>query len=179
MNLLYFESEKYYRIANDYLLYDGNLRQAKRYVNKSLKVNSKHIKSLVLKGRILLCENRIKQAKDLFNEALKLDSNNIHAHSLIASCYNTEKKYCAALEHINKAISLENTDKELLFDFLRLKVELLINMKLFNKAKQLLKKLNYYLYTDAIDRLKQEYSSILGTGHFCFQKEDKRVFYIF
>ena len=44
MNIVYFNAEKFYRLAFDYFHYENNLDLAQKYINKALKSNKNHIK---------------------------------------------------------------------------------------------------------------------------------------
>ena len=62
MNIVYFNAEKFYRLAFEYFHYENNLDLAQKYINKALKSNKNHIKSILLKGEICLVKNNLKEA---------------------------------------------------------------------------------------------------------------------
>ena len=69
MNIVYFEAEKYYRLAFDYFHYEDNQKLALKYINIALKNNKNHLKSLILKGEILLKKREANRALKIFSKA--------------------------------------------------------------------------------------------------------------
>ena len=90
MNVVHFIAEKYYRLAFDYFHYENNIQLAQKYINLALKDDKSHIKSLMLKGEILLRKRNMQSALKTFLKIQKL-FNHDHENTKILLCGGLRK----------------------------------------------------------------------------------------
>lgn len=186
MNVVYFNAEKFYRLAYDYLNYEDNPAMAEKWVNLALENDKSHIKSKVLKGEILLKRGNIKQALKIFFEILKSGYNNngcVFGECLlnIAKAYCEEKKLRLSLKYLEKIFVNkfnENFDDEFLSKCYSLKVKILIGLNQYKKAEQILKMLENLLPYDEICNLDENLYKTVHHGDFQRSDKENRILHI-
>lgn len=124
MNVVYFEAEKYYRLAFDYFHYENNLHLAYKYINLALKNNRHHLKSLLLKGEILLKKREMNYALKIFAKAEKLSPDNPLCIFFTAKIYNLLDEYKKGLEILDKVLIRQELNAEFLSECYKLKIDI-------------------------------------------------------
>lgn len=157
MNVVYFNAEKYYRLAFDYFKYESNIRLAKKYVNIALKNDPKHFKSLFLAGQIFLFEKKPKSALKMFLQALNILNEDVSCMFYLANTYSSLGKYELSIEYLDKILSKNISDKEFLSECYKLKINILINLNQYKKAENVLKTLNYALLSNDVFNLEENF----------------------
>ncbi len=161
MNVVCFNAEKFYRLALDCFQYENNTELAKKYVNIALKNDSNHFKSLVLKGQIFLAEKKAKSALKILLKAIEICPNDTHCMHHLANTYNVLGKQNLSLEYLDKILVQNISDKELLSECYKLKINILINLNQYKKAENILKTLNYTLFSSDIFSLEENFYKTL------------------
>ncbi len=178
MNIVYFNAEKFYRLAFDYFHYENNLDLAQKYINKALKSNKNHIKSILLKGEICLVKNNLKEAFRLFFNVQKMDSNNNLCLFLIAQTYNKDGNYKLAMEYMNK-ISFNNIDDtEFLYKCYSLQIDILIKLNQYKKAEKLLKTLDNKLPYDDFYTLEKSFYKMVENVNYFKKNIQNRILHV-
>lgn len=162
MDTVCFNAEKFYRIAFDYFFYESNIPLAKKYINRALKFDKNHFKSLLLKGQAFLVENKIKLSEKYLLKAHNLNPEDEKCLSYLAVIHDLKEDYKEALKYINKVFDKEIEDKEFLGECYRLKISLLINLNEFDKAESTFKTLNYKLYSDDVFHIGETFRGLLN-----------------
>ena len=178
MNVVCFNAEKFYRIAYDYFQYENNTKLAKKYINLALKDNPKHFKSLVLKGRIFILENKIQNAAKTLLSALKINDNEVNCLYYLAYAYSLEEKTTLAIKYLDKIFDQNPLDKEFLSDCYKLKISILVNLKQYKKAENILKNLNYSLYSNDIFNIEESFYKIIQNKKPPENKAERRILHI-
>lgn len=137
--VLNFSAERYLKTAGDLFIYDGDYESALYMVDKTLGMEPNDTRALVLRGDILYCLNRDIESLQTFNQVLKLDENCVEAYISKASVLEVLGKDRDALECCNKALELMANGKVYLrATVYEQKLTLLIRLKKYREAKQLL-----------------------------------------
>jgi len=178
MNVLYFEAEKYYRLAFDYFHYDNNLNLAQKYVNKALKSDKNHLKALMLKGEILLNKGKIQYALKMFLKAQKLNPNDSLSVFYTAKAYNLAGEYKKGLGVLDKILKKQINNAEFLSDCYELKINILMNLNQYKKAEKILKTLNNKLTSDDIFDLEENFYRMVETKRYFEQNTDNRILHV-
>lgn len=178
MNTVCFNAEKFYRIACDYFHYESNVKQAKKYVNLALKNAPYHLKSLILKGEIFLSEKKTKSALNIFKKALKISPNDTFCILWLAKTYNALQKQDISLHYLDKILAQNILDKEFLSECYKLKINILINLNQYKKAENILKTLNYSLYSNDIFHLEENFYKTLQNKKSPETKEQRRILHV-
>lgn len=145
MNIVYFNAEKFYRLAYDYLNYENNLKQAEKYINMALKCDRRHFKSIVLKGKIFLAKNNIKSALKLFFKAYKMNPEDFSCLFSLAKAYNFENKNKTALEFLKKISPEKISDGDFLTEYYDLKINILETINQYKRPYRKSEQRVYYM----------------------------------
>lgn len=178
MNVVCFNAEKFYRIACDYFQYEKNLKFAKKYINLALRNNPNHLKSLILKGRIFISENKIQSAIKILLSALKINENDTDCLYYLAYAYNSDKKTNLAIKYLDKIFNINPLDKDFLSDCYKLKINILVNLKQYKKAENILKTLNYSLYSNDIFLLEESFYKTIQSKKIPENRFERRILHI-
>jgi tetratricopeptide (TPR) repeat protein len=178
--IFHIEAERIVREASDNFIYFRDYKTALRQVNKVLKIDSTHVKALILKGNILFCLDREDEALEFFEKALGLDPFSAEAYGSKSNTLDVLGKVKEALACCEKALkNVTAKDYELLPALYDHKIALLIKMKRYEEAGSALKESYRYLktedsfkmatcYRDVINPLlkEQKYRKIIATERF-------------
>lgn len=178
MNAVCFNAEKYYRIAYDYFQYENNTTQAKKYINLALKNAPIHFKSLILKGQIYLFEKKSENALKTLNKALKISPKNAECMFYLAKAYSNAQQYSVSLDYLDKIFIQNISDKEFLSECYKLKINILINLNQYKKAKSILKTLNYSLYSNDIFSLEENFYKTIQNKKSLKNNSQKRILHV-
>lgn len=178
MSIVYFDAEKYYRLAFDYFHYENDLALAQKYINTALKNNKNHIKSLILKGEICLQKRNMKQALKIFLKAEKLNPDNSLCIFYKAKAYNLLDEYKKGLEAIDKLLNRQKINPEFLSECYKLKIDILMNLNQYKKAEKILKNLNKKLLSDDIYDLEENFYRTVENKRYFEQNTGNRILHI-
>lgn len=178
MNFVCFNAEKFYRLAYDYFHYESDVKNAKKYVNKALKNDPVHFKSLLLKGQIFLFEKRVKSALKMFLKALNIRPNDACCMFYLANAYYALEKYNLSLEYLDKILTQNISNKEFLSECYKLKINILINLNRYKKAENILKTLNYRLFSNDIFYLEENFYKTLRNKKNPHNGTDERILHV-
>lgn len=134
MNVVYFNAEKFYRLAYDYFNYENNLDLAEKCIRMALKADKNHSKSIILKGEILLAKNNTEKALRLFSKALKISPNNTFCLFMIAKAYSLNGQNGLALKTLEKVFIKNFDDNDLLSECYNLKTDIIAGAKKHKKV---------------------------------------------
>ena len=154
MNVVCFNAEKFYRLAFDYFQYESNVKLAKKYVNIALKNDPNHFKSLLLAGQIFLFEKKPRNALKMFLKALNISKEDVSCIFYLAKTYSALEEYDLSIEYLDKILTKNLIDKEFLSECYKLKINILINLNQYKKAENILKTLNYTLFSNDVFSLE-------------------------
>lgn len=178
MNAVCFNAEKFYRLADDCFQYESNLKLAKKYVNIALKNDPEHFKSLVLKGRILLFEKNPKSALKILLKASKIHPNDVYCMFYLANAYSALEKYDLSIEYLDKILTRNIFDKEFLSECYKLKINILINLNQYKKAENILKTLNYTLFSNDVFYLEENFYKTLQNKKILENSINERILHV-
>ena len=159
MQIINFLAEKYYKIAYDTFFYIEDNKKAAKYIEQALRLSPEHLKTLRLKGRMLLLEDRIKEALDVWLKLWNLGEDDFETASKLAYCYAQKGDYPLALEFCEKSalrVSLEEREK--MYSLYRLKIDLLLSAKRPASA--------FKLFKNALKMLGSSYARELKNSYF-------------
>ena len=163
--VLNFSAERYLKTAGDLFIYDGDYETALSMVDKTLEIEPHDTRALVLKGDILFCMNRDLEALQCFNKALKLNALCAEAYISKASVLDILGKHREALECCNRAFLLITRQNEyLLSSLFDQKLTLLLRLKRFREAQQLLQAAAESLSGDEHTYLLSCYKGLIERG---------------
>lgn len=178
MNVVYFNAEKFYRLAFDYFHYENNHTLATKYVNMALKSDKQHIKSLLLKGKILLEKNDIEKAFKLFFKVQKMDPKNSLCLLLMAQGYDREDNDKLAIEYLNKIPLNDIYDIEFLYECCSLKIDVLIKLSQYKRAEKLLKTLDNRLPDDDFYTLEENFYRTVDNINYFKKNAQNRILHV-
>jgi tetratricopeptide (TPR) repeat protein len=157
-----FSAERYLKTAGDLFIYEGDCESALHMVEKTLEIEPDDVRALVLRGDILYCLNRDLEALDTFNHVLNLDPDSVEALISKAGVLDILGKYREALECCTRAFTLIRAHQSYLLPSLYdQNIALLLRLKQYRKAQQLLKEAGNYIPKDEYHYLLTSYSPIL------------------
>lgn len=167
-------AERCLKAAGDLFIYHGDYEGALELIEKALSNEPADARSLVLYGDILFCLNRDIEALDAFNMALSLVPKLPEAYISKAGVLEAMGKYREALHCCKEAFDIITTQKKyLLSSLFDQEITLLIRLKQFRKAMQVLDRAGYYIDKDEYDYLFASYKSMLEG--FCKQRRQMRA----
>ena len=178
MNVVHFIAEKYYRLAFDYFHYENNIQLAQKYINLALKDDKSHIKSLMLKGEILLRKRNMQSALKTFLKIQKLDPNNLLNAFYLAKTYNLIDEYKTGLSILDKILKSKTQNIEFLSECYRLKIDILMNLNQYSKAEKILKTLNNKLKSDDIFDIEENFYKTVENKKYYEQNTNNRILHI-
>lgn len=134
MNVVYFNAEKFYRLAYDYLHYEDDLNLAEKWVKLALENDSRHIKSKILTGEILLKRNETKRALEILLEIDKNFPLNPGCILNIAKAYTQIGNYRLALKYLDRVfVKKINYDEDILNECFDLRAGILSGIRRYQK----------------------------------------------
>lgn len=178
MSIVYFEAEKYYRLAFDYFHYENNLTLAQRYINIALKNNKNHLNSLILKGEICLKKRKPEQALKIFLKAEKLNPDNLLCIFYTAKAYNLLDEYKKGLEALDRILNKQKINPEFLSECYKLEIDILMNLNQYGKAEKILKNLNKRLPSDDIYDLEENFYRTVENKRYFEQNTNNRILHV-
>lgn len=92
-----------------YLNFKDNIKEAKKWFNKVLKINKKYVYSLNNLGVCFSKENNFAEAKKYFNFAKKIDDNFSLAYENLGNLQVLEQDYEHALKNLNHALEISDS----------------------------------------------------------------------
>lgn len=159
MQVINFLAEKYYKIAYDTFFYIEDNKKAHKYIEYALEVSPNHIKTLKLKGRMLILEDRITEALYIWDKLYNMGEKDFETTSKLAYCYAQKGEYLRALEFCEKsAMCVDLGENEKMFSLYRLKIEILLGAKKPASAFKLFKNALKMLGSTYAYELKNSYS---------------------
>jgi tetratricopeptide (TPR) repeat protein len=166
--VLNISAERYLKTAGDLFIYEGDYESALRMVEKTLALEPREVRALVLRGDILYCLNRDQEALETFNLALSIDPFSVEALISRAGVLDVLGQYREALECCREAFrQIKPYQSYLLPSLFDENIVLLLRLKKYRQAKIMLKSAEgqigkeefHYLmasYGHLLDRLSQE-----------------------
>lgn len=162
-NVINIESEKLFREAEDCFLYFNQIRKATLKLNKALKISPNHYKSLILRGDIYFINGKIKEALSTYKKAETVCPKNIKIAGSIAVCLEIQNDYQEALFYCNKAFSLIDRENQQIYASLyELKTNILVKLRKYEEAKNLISNAKYHLLFEDIKTLKLNCQKIIN-----------------
>ncbi len=160
--VLNFSAERYLKTAGDLFIYHSDYHGALELVEKALETEPNDTRALVLYGDILFCLNRDGEALKALNKAIGLNPQMAEAYISKAGVLEVMGKCREALQCCRQALQLINRSKQYLLPSLfDQQIILLIRLKRFREAQQVLEKANDYLEDEDLDYLMSSYKSLL------------------
>jgi tetratricopeptide (TPR) repeat protein len=160
--VLNFSAERYLKTAGDLFIYEGEYESALYMVEKTLEIEPNDTRALVLKGDILYCLNRDLEALDTFNKALALNPACVEALISKAGVLDILGKYREAAECCQQAFQQMKPHQAFLLPSLyEQNIVLLLRLKKYRKAQNLLKSAEKHLQAEEYQSLLGGYSHIL------------------
>lgn len=161
--VLNFSAERYLKTAGDLFIYEGDYESALYMVDKTLDIEPKDVRALVLRGDILYCLNRDQEALDTFNTVLGINPDSVEALISKAGVLDVLGKYREALECCNRAFLLiQPFQSYLLPSLYDQNIVLLLRLKKYRQAHQLLKNSEHVLPKEEHQYLLESYNHILN-----------------
>jgi tetratricopeptide (TPR) repeat protein len=161
--VLNFSAERYLKTAGDLFIYEGDYESALGMVEKTLEIEPKDLRALVLRGDILYCLNRDQEALESLNQALAVNPYSVEALISKAGVLDVLGKYREALECCNRAfeqiLPYQNFLLPSLFDQ---NIVLLLRLKKYRQAQLLLRNSENRLPKEDHEYLLSCYSHILA-----------------
>lgn len=160
--VLNFSAERYLKTAGDLFIYEGDYVSALGMVEKTLEIEPKDIRALVLRGDILYCLNRDQEALETFNTALTIDPDSVEALISRSGVLDVLGKYREALDCCNRAFAhIKPYQNFLLPSLYDQTVVLLLRLKKYRQAQFLLRDCETKLKKEDHEYLLSCYSHIL------------------
>ena len=160
--VLNFSAERYFKTAGDLFIYEGDYEAALAMVEKNLELTPQDIRALVLKGDILFCLNRDMEALQVLNQALELNQHCAEALISKAGVLDVLGQHREALHCCEQALPLIDAHKQYLFStVVDQKLVLLIRLKKYREAQQVLSTAKQYLEPDDYRSLLAAYRPLL------------------
>ena len=157
--------EKLIREASDNFSYFRNYELALDQVDKVLTMEKDNVKALILKGDILFCMDLDEEALKCFEMAISADPYSAEAYGSKAGTLDVLGQYEEALSHCDKAFELVKLrDKFLLPSLFDQKLTLLIRMRRYEEARNILRKAVNSLSEDDADYLTSCYQGMIDTS---------------
>lgn len=155
VNLLNLTAERLFRQAEDEFFYFSDSKKSLTLLNKILKTNPQMVKAIILKADIKLMQNKFKEAQELYEKAVVLNHKNPRALSSLAACLDMTGNYSLALKYCHLAFrEMTIFYMDLYPSLYELKVNLLIKLRKYEKAQNLLDNAVYDLTSEEIGFLK-------------------------
>jgi tetratricopeptide (TPR) repeat protein len=160
--VLNFSAERYLKTAGDLFIYEGDYVSALGMVEKTLEIEPKDLRALVLRGDILYCLNRDQDALESLNQALGINPYSVEALISKAGVMDVLGKYREALECCNRAFAQILPHQNFLLPSLYdQNIVLLLRLKKYRQAQLLLRNAENRLPKEEHEYLLSCYSHIL------------------
>jgi tetratricopeptide (TPR) repeat protein len=160
--VLNISAERYLKTAGDLFIYEGDYESALAMVEKTLEIEPKDIRALVLRGDILYCLNRDAEALETFNTALSINPNSVEALISSAGVQDVLGKYREGLECCARAFQqIRPHQAYLLPSLYDQNIVLLLRLKKYRQARFLLRSAEGKLIKEDYQFLLSSYSHIL------------------
>jgi len=160
--VLNFSAERYLKTAGDLFIYEGDYESALHMVEKTLEIEPREVRALVLRGDILYCLNRDQEALETFNQALDINPDSVEALISSAGVLDVLGKYRDALTCCTRAFNqIKPYQGYLLPSLYDQNIVLLLRLKKYRQARHLLKTAETRLPKDDYQYLLSSYSHIL------------------
>lgn len=157
-----FSAERYLKTAGDLFIYDGDYESALAMVEKTLEIEPKDLRALVLRGDILYCLNRDEEALETFNTALNINPDSVEALISRAGVLDVLGKYREALSCCERAFEQIRPYQHFLLPSLyEQHILLLLRLKKYRQAQALLRNSESRLGKEDYQYLLASYSHIL------------------
>jgi len=166
-------AEKLVREASDTFIYYRDYETALAQVNEALSFEPGHLKALILKGDILFCIDKDNEALEYFDMAINADPFCAEAYGSKAGTLDVLGQQAEAL--ICCEMAFENItlkDRHLLPSLYDQRIALLIRLKRFQEAREILKKCAKNLSEEDGCHLISCYQNIINAS--CKEKKRKR-----
>ncbi len=168
--VLNFSTQRYLKTAGDLFINHSDYVGALSLVEKALEAEPNDTRALVLYGDILFCLNRDVEALRAFEMALYLNPYLPEAYISKASVLEVLGRFREAIHCCKRALHLIGPNKVYLLPSLfDQEILLLIRMKRFREAQQVLIKAGGYLEPDEWDYLYYSYKDLLD--QLCQQRQ--------
>jgi tetratricopeptide (TPR) repeat protein len=171
--VLNFSAERHLKTAGDLFIYHSDYHGALALVEKAIALDPTDTRALVLYGDILFCLNRDIEALQALNKAISLNPTLAEAYISKAGVLEVMGKYREALQCCKLALThIDHKKQYLLFSLLDQKLILLIRLKRYREAQQVLDNSIRYLEEDEVEYLFASYKGILD--QFCQKRSQAR-----
>lgn len=108
----------------------GDLEQAVRLFNESLRRSKNNVDALYNRGKVLLIQGRLNKAKKDLEKVVKLRPEHSGAYVALAMVHKSRGDFAKALKDLNHAVSLDPNDAGIL----SVKAALLVDLGAYEKA---------------------------------------------
>lgn len=160
--VLNFSAERYLKTAGDLFIYEGDYEAALELVEKTLEIEPKDVRALVLQGDILYCLSRDQEALETFQKTLAIDPNCVEALISCAGVLDVLGKYRESLECCVRAFQqIKPYQAYLLPSLYDQNIVLLLRLKKYRQARFLLKTADGKLPKEEYEYLLSSYSHIV------------------
>ncbi len=145
--VLNISAERHLKTAGDLFIYHSDYNGALQLVEKALELDAEDTRALVLLGDVLFCLNRDGDALHALEKALVIDSELPEAYISKASVLEVMGRFREALECCRQALAyvLKSKKTYLLPSLFEQEIVLLVRMKRFRQARQVLDKASLYI----------------------------------
>ncbi len=163
--------EKLIREANDNFLYFRDYLSAMEQVNEILEIDECYVRALILKGDLLFCVDKEKEALECFEKAINYDPFCSQAYGSKAGTLDVLGRHEEALSCCEKAFeNITLKDRELLPSLYEQKIAILLELKRYEEADEVLKRSSKILSKEDYNYLISCYRNLIDSS--C--KERKR-----
>lgn len=160
--VLNFSAERYLKTAGDLFIYHSDYHGALELVQKALDVEPNDTRALVLYGDILFCLNRDVEALQALNRAISLNPALAEAYISKSGVLEVMGRYREAFQCCRQALAHIGPNKQyLLSSLFDQEIILLIRLKRFREALQVLNRAHFYLEHEELDFLQASYKNLL------------------
>lgn len=134
-------AEKLVREANDTFIYFRDYETALAQLDEVITIEPSHARALLLRGDILLCIDKDNEALESFELAINADPCSAEAYGSKAGTLDILGRQKEALQYCEKAFeNITLKDRHLLPSLYDQKIAILIRLKRFDEARNILKR---------------------------------------
>lgn len=160
--VLNISAERYLKTAGDLFIYEGDYESALYMVEKTLELEPRDTRALVLRGDILYCLNRDQDALETFDRVLAINPDSVEALISKAGVLDVLGKYREALLCCNMAFQkIRSHQAYLMPSLFDQNMVLLLRLKKYRQASRLMKAAGEMLSTEEYHFLMGSYKHIL------------------
>ncbi len=150
-NVINIKSEILFREAEDNFLYFNQLEKSKDKLLESLELTPIHYKSNILLGDIYFIKGNFTEAFECYKKAEITFKNDPKVLASIANCFEVMGDFLSALKYCEKAfLNINDDNVQLLPSLYELKIKILVQLKKYESAKQIIDKAKRFLSIDEI-----------------------------